>query len=421
MEMESGKLFIGGISWDTSEERLREYFQTFGEIVEAVIMRDTTGRARGFGFIVFANASDAERVVREKHVIDGRTVEAKKAVPRDDHQNFNRGSARTKKIFVGGLASTVTETDFKRHFDQFGAITDVVVMYDHNTQRSRGFGFITYDSEEAVDKVLLKNFHELNGKLVEVKPAVPKELSNGPTRSLSSGGGFNGYGGPLNRVSSFNGYGSNSPMRMEGRFSPVTVDRRGYPSYSPCIGLNLDLGFGLNYGPDQDSALGYGRSVNSSYYSGNTNRFGSGPIGHDVAGVTRNGPFVNNTNRSLWSSDGGLNYGSNNVNSNAGLFGSFRNIRKIDSFGGRANELGGKNGGTKSSYAVGKNIHSDGFGSLYGSKSFYTDHCWDSSPHELEGCFGDGRGANGDMTPNNSVGFAGGYNVNARPNGGIAA
>lgn len=79
MEMEPGKLFIGGISWDTSEERLREYFQTFGEVVEAVIMKDrTTGRARGFGFVVFANASVAERVVRERHVIDGRTVSPSK-------------------------------------------------------------------------------------------------------------------------------------------------------------------------------------------------------------------------------------------------------------------------------------------------------------------------------------------------------
>ncbi|KAK3000034.1 hypothetical protein RJ639_022631, partial [Escallonia herrerae] len=74
MEMEPGKLFIGGISWDTDEERLREYFHTFGEVVEAVIMKDrTTGRARGFGFIIFADAAVAERVVKEKHTIDGRT------------------------------------------------------------------------------------------------------------------------------------------------------------------------------------------------------------------------------------------------------------------------------------------------------------------------------------------------------------
>lgn len=75
MESDLGKLFIGGISWDTNEDRLREYFTNYGEVVEAVIMKDrTTGRARGFGFVVFADPSVAERVVMEKHTIDGRVV-----------------------------------------------------------------------------------------------------------------------------------------------------------------------------------------------------------------------------------------------------------------------------------------------------------------------------------------------------------
>ena len=75
MESDLGKLFIGGISWDTDEERLRDYFGNYGEVVEAVIMRDrTTGRARGFGFVVFADPAVAERVIVDKHIIDGRTV-----------------------------------------------------------------------------------------------------------------------------------------------------------------------------------------------------------------------------------------------------------------------------------------------------------------------------------------------------------
>ncbi|KAJ9551682.1 hypothetical protein OSB04_015727 [Centaurea solstitialis] len=152
MQSDLGKLFIGGISWDTMRN-VTGYFGGYGEVLEAVIMKDhTTGRARGFGFVVFADPAVAERVIKEKHNIDGRMVEAKKAVPRDDQSTISRNSSsiqgspitgRTRKIFVGGLASTVTENDFKRYFEQFGNITDVVVMYDHNTQRPRGFGFIT--------------------------------------------------------------------------------------------------------------------------------------------------------------------------------------------------------------------------------------------------------------------------------------
>jgi len=75
MDSDQGKLFIGGISWETTEEKLRDHFQAYGEVVEVVIMKDrATGRARGFGFVVFADPAVADRVVKEKHTIDGRTV-----------------------------------------------------------------------------------------------------------------------------------------------------------------------------------------------------------------------------------------------------------------------------------------------------------------------------------------------------------
>ncbi|XP_074359141.1 uncharacterized protein LOC141698351 [Apium graveolens] len=115
-------------------------------------------------------------------------LEAKMAVPRDDQQTANRFSGNAHgstgltiptRIFVGGLASTVTESDFKTYFDQFGTITNVEVKYDHFTQSARGFGFITFDSEKAVDKVLARtSFHELNGKMVEVKRAFPKDRNS---------------------------------------------------------------------------------------------------------------------------------------------------------------------------------------------------------------------------------------------------
>jgi len=469
-------VFIGGISWETNEERLRNYFQTFGEVVEALIMKDrTTGRARGFGFVVFADTSVAEIVVRERHTIDGRTVEAKKAVPRDDHQNFNRnngsvqgspGPARTKKIFVGGLASTVTESDFKRYFDQFGTITDVVVMYDHNTQRPRGFGFITYDSEEAVDKVLFKTFHELNGKMVEVKRAVPKELSPGPTRSP-----LTGYNYGLNRASSFldaitQGYNSISlggyGMRMEGRFSPVSVARSGYLPYTPSsysMGLSLDSELSSNYGMTGESGLGYGRSMNS-YYRGNQNRYGS-LIGYNM-GDGGNGSLLNSTNQNMWGNES-LNFGTNSMTSdtvdgsrsgNTGIIGGLGSIGgtwgsspisaqgggngflssgNVGNYGSRQNSFGGRGGYDRhtvdnvitSAYSAGNEVKDDSFGNLYGANSIYGDPVWRSSSPELEesAFFGYGlRAAAADVTPKNSVGYdGGGYSVTTRSNRGIAA
>ena len=71
---------------------------------------------------------------------------------------------------MGNLAPTVTEDEFKRYFELFGNITDVVVMYDHISRRPSGFGFITFDSEKAMDKVVMKNFHELHENILGPRP-----------------------------------------------------------------------------------------------------------------------------------------------------------------------------------------------------------------------------------------------------------
>lgn len=56
----NNKLFVGGLSWSVDEKSLKEAFCSFGEVTEVRIMYDKgTGRSRGFGFVYFANESDA--------------------------------------------------------------------------------------------------------------------------------------------------------------------------------------------------------------------------------------------------------------------------------------------------------------------------------------------------------------------------
>ena len=104
-------------------------------------------------------------------------VEAKRALSREEQQTSSRsgnsgyarnsksgGSYKTKKIFVGGLPPSLDEEVLHQHFETYGNVTDAVVMYDQNTQRPRGFGFISFDSDDAADRVLHKTFHDLAGK-----------------------------------------------------------------------------------------------------------------------------------------------------------------------------------------------------------------------------------------------------------------
>jgi RNA-binding protein Musashi len=75
MESDQGKLFIGGISWETTEEKLQEHFSTFGEVSQAAVMRDKlTGRPRGFGFVVYTDPASVDAALLEPHTLDGRTV-----------------------------------------------------------------------------------------------------------------------------------------------------------------------------------------------------------------------------------------------------------------------------------------------------------------------------------------------------------
>jgi RNA-binding protein Musashi len=78
------------------------------------------------------------------------------------------------KIFVGGLAQEVTDTDFGDYFRKFGPVKDAIVMVDRNTGSSRGFGFITFEKEDAVERVMRQD-HELKGKYVEIKRAEPRD------------------------------------------------------------------------------------------------------------------------------------------------------------------------------------------------------------------------------------------------------
>ncbi|XP_057540509.1 heterogeneous nuclear ribonucleoprotein 1-like [Amaranthus tricolor] len=470
MQSDLGKLFIGGISWDTDENKLKEYFGQYGEVVEAMIMRDrTTNRARGFGFIVFADPVVAERVVMEKHMIDGRTVEAKKAVPRDDQQISNRnnnlihgspGPGPTKKIFVGGLASTVTESDFKKYFEQFGIITDVVVMYDHNTQRPRGFGFITYDSEDAVDSVLQQTFHQLNGKMVEVKRAVPKELSPGPSRSPLVGYGSYGMSRASNFINSYaQGYNLNS-IAGYGRLNPLVTGRTGLPPFgNPGFGMSMNMEPGLNasYGANSNfsNSLGFGRAL-GPFFNGNSNRYNT-PIGFNV-GNTRGDSLANSAARNVWgngsfsspanpvSPGAFLGSGSGNFSASLGNNGANWSSSSSVSQGGSINP-GYSSGNLGYGFNDGYGLGSEGYGrthtsdsapaatfaastggfdtpygDLYRGGSGYGDSTWRSSSPELEGSgFGLGNAA-ADIASRTSDGLIGGYGAaNRQANRGIAA
>jgi len=78
-------LFIGGLSWNTSDETLRMGFSVYGQVEDAIVIRDReTGRSRGFGFVTFASDADAQNAIDNLHEreFEGRTIKVDRASER---------------------------------------------------------------------------------------------------------------------------------------------------------------------------------------------------------------------------------------------------------------------------------------------------------------------------------------------------
>jgi hypothetical protein len=188
----------------------------------AVILLDP----RGFAFVVFAEAATIDLVMadKDKHEINHKFVDVKRAqargvAPPSIHENHtSRGGGgpagnesgsvvadgggdgpaavpstsfsagdnqflspeqKHAKVFVGGIPHDVDSDELQRVFAQFGNVTDAIVMLDQNTQRSRGFGFVTFDTAAAAAASIAAQPVEVHGRGVEVKLATPRTATDG--------------------------------------------------------------------------------------------------------------------------------------------------------------------------------------------------------------------------------------------------
>merc|ERR1719215_2074462 len=111
----------------------------------------------------------------------------------------------TDKVFLGGLSPTTTDEMLSSYFGRYGNLVDVVVMKDKLSQKSRGFGFVRYDSPDPVEQVMVDyEAHQIDGKWIEVKKAVPQEqmgVTRGgiAVRGPMGKGGYGGFGGGMGK------------------------------------------------------------------------------------------------------------------------------------------------------------------------------------------------------------------------------
>ncbi|XP_059469677.1 RNA-binding protein squid-like isoform X3 [Neocloeon triangulifer] len=256
------KLFVGGLSWETTDKELREHFSKFGDIESINVKTDpNTGRSRGFAFIVFGTAEGLEKALNAgDHVINNKKVDPKKA------------KARHGKIFVGGLPTELSDEDIKSFFSAFGTIMEVEMPFDKIKNQRKGFCFITFESDQVVQELLKTPKQTINGKEVDVKKATPRPENMGGMR-----GGRGGRGGPRGGRGGRGGRGRGGGGGYGGGYDYYGSGYGNYGGYGGGYDYtgynygNYDYGYGNNYDG------GYGRGgPRGKGYGGGKQRGGRG-------------------------------------------------------------------------------------------------------------------------------------------------
>ncbi|KAK1266624.1 hypothetical protein QJS04_geneDACA015323 [Acorus gramineus] len=177
------KLFVGNLPFSVDSASLAGLFERAGtvEMVE-VIYDKMTGRSRGFGFVTMSSVEEAQAAEQQLngYELDGRAlrVNAGPPPPRDDtSRGFRSGGSSgsfdaSNRLYVGNLSWGVDDLALQTFFGEQGKVLEAKVVYDRESGRSRGFGFVTYSSAEEVNNAISSlNGADLDGRSIRVSVA----------------------------------------------------------------------------------------------------------------------------------------------------------------------------------------------------------------------------------------------------------
>ncbi|PPR98883.1 hypothetical protein GOBAR_AA21780 [Gossypium barbadense] len=173
---EEAKLFVGNLPFDVDSQSLAMLFEKAGtvEIAEVIYNRDTE-QSRGFGFVTMSSIEEAEKAVEQfnRYDLNGRLLTVNKAAPRGSRLDRPpRVFERAFRVYVGNLPWDVDNARLEQVFSEHGKVVEARVVYDRETGRSRGFGFVTMSSEtELNDAIAAFDGQSLDGRAIRVNVA----------------------------------------------------------------------------------------------------------------------------------------------------------------------------------------------------------------------------------------------------------
>lgn len=170
------KLYFGNLPYSVDSAQLAGIIQDFGspELIEVLYDRDT-GRSRGFAFVTMSSIEDCNAVIENLDGKEymGRTMRVNfsdKPKPKDPLYPETE-----HKLFVGNLSWSATAESLTQAFQEYGNVVGARVLYDGETGRSRGYGFVCYSTRSEMEAALESlNGVELEGRAMRVSLAQGK-------------------------------------------------------------------------------------------------------------------------------------------------------------------------------------------------------------------------------------------------------
>ncbi|CAL1356012.1 unnamed protein product [Linum trigynum] len=171
------KLYFGNLPYNVDSAQLAGIIQDYGspELIEVLYDR-ATGRSRGFAFVTMSSIDDCKAVIQN---LDG-----KQYMGRILRVNFSDKPRPREplypetehKLFVGNLSWSVTSESLTEAFKPYGNVVGARVLYDGESGRSRGYGFVCYTSKSDMETALeALNGLELEGRAIRVSLAEGKK------------------------------------------------------------------------------------------------------------------------------------------------------------------------------------------------------------------------------------------------------
>ncbi|KAL4560016.1 hypothetical protein LXL04_032164 [Taraxacum kok-saghyz] len=172
-EPEFTNVYVKNLDSDFTESLLREKFSEYGNVTSAVIMTDSDGKSKGFGFVNFESHESAKKAIDALNgaLIGSKELFVGKAMKKSEREGLlklahkkDTNTNNTTNLFVKNLASSVDEKTLEETFGAFGTVVLAkVIRYKNGI--SRGFGFVSFSNQEAANKAR----ESLNGKFYHGK------------------------------------------------------------------------------------------------------------------------------------------------------------------------------------------------------------------------------------------------------------